>query len=277
MTRSGIFRKQRAGAPADYYAIEAAGLSWLTVAGGPPIPQVVEVGDSWLQLRRLPSAQPTRDAAADFGRRLAVMHRAGAHAYGSPPASVTASTGFIADLVLPYGQWPTFGPFYASTRVGVYLDTVAQRGELDPATGAVFGRLLDALHRDDPRLVGPPEPPSRLHGDLWSGNVLFSAGPSDHDGTTTSSAQAVQGWLIDPAAHGGHRETDLAMLALFGMSHLYDIITGYQQVAPLATGWQQRVALHQVHPLLVHAVLFGGGYLDQARAAARRALTAAGL
>ena len=98
-----------------------------------------------------------------------------------------------------------------------------------------------------PSLAGPPEPPSRIHGDCWSGNVLWSGG---------------RGWLIDPAAQGGHRETDLAMLALFGAPYLDRILAAYSDVAPLAAGWRDRVPLHQLHPLLVHACLFGSGYAE---------------
>jgi fructosamine-3-kinase len=83
-----------------------------------------------------------------------------------------------------------------------------------------------------------------LHGDLWSGNVLWS--------------DPVR--LIDPASHTGHRETDLAMLALFGTPHLDRILAAYQEVYPLSQGWQTRVGLHQLWPLLVHHRLFGGGY-----------------
>jgi fructosamine-3-kinase len=83
-----------------------------------------------------------------------------------------------------------------------------------------------------------------------------------------------RGWLIDPAVHGGHRETDLAMLALFGAPHLDRIIAAYQDVSPLAGGWRDRVPLHQLHPLLVHVCLFGGSYRDSALAAARSALAA---
>ena len=108
-------------------------------------------------------------------------------------------------------------------------------------------------------LAGPPEPPSRIHGDLWSGNVLWSGG---------------RGWLIDPAAHGGHRETDLAMLALFGAPHLDEVMRAYDETAPLADGYRQRVPLHQLHPLLVHVCLFGASYAGQVRAAARAALAA---
>lgn len=116
-------------------------------------------------------------------------------------------------------------------------------------------RLCERL----PELAGPAEPPARLHGDLWSGNVLWAA-----DGDVR---------LIDPAAHGGHRETDLAMLRLFGCPHLEAVLDGYQRVAPLAEGWTERVGVHQLFPLLVHAVLFGRGYAEQALSVARSALT----
>ncbi|WP_222843895.1 fructosamine kinase family protein [Cellulosimicrobium sp. CUA-896] len=105
--------------------------------------------------------------------------------------------------------------------------------------------------------------PARLHGDLWSGNVLWtSAEPAPRD----EPDPGIEGVLIDPAAHGGHREADLAMLALFGAPHLEELLAGYAEQHPLARGWRHRVALHQVYPLAVHAVLFGGSYVPQLRA-----------
>jgi fructosamine-3-kinase len=118
------------------------------------------------------------------------------------------------------------------------------------------GRTVMVKRAAEPGAVRA-EPPARLHGDLWNGNVLWGT-----DGQVR---------LIDPAAHGGHRETDLAMLHLFGCPHLDRVLEGYQQAAPLADGWAGRIALHQLFPLLVHTVLFGGGYAGQAVAAARRA------
>ena len=94
-----------------------------------------------------------------------------------------------------------------------------------------------------------------MHGDLWWGNVLFG-----RDG---------RAWLIDPSVHGGHPEEDLAMLALFG-SVPDRLLRAYTEVHPLQTGWEERAALFQLAPLLVHAVLFGGGYRAQAEAVARR-------
>jgi fructosamine-3-kinase len=105
-----------------------------------------------------------------------------------------------------------------------------------------------------PELAGPAEPPARLHGDLWSGNVLASGGTP---------------YLIDPAAYGGHREVDLAMLALFGTPSPRTR-AAYEEVAPLADGHGERVGLWQLFPLLVHAVLFGGGYAASVERTARR-------
>ena len=253
------FEKRRPGAPARYYLREAEGLRWLgEVSGGAPVPDVLAIGSDSLTLRRITTVTPSATDARRFGAELAWTHHAGALAFGAPPPSDDkAPEGFIADLPLPYGTWDTFGPFYAQSRVTPYLQMLGPAVSCELA--GVFDTLIEKLTYDDPTLTGPAEKPSRLHGDLWSGNVVW--GP-DNAGDT-------RGWLIDPAAHGGHRETDLAMLALFGAPHLPEIMAGYQSVAPLAQGWQRRVALHQIHPLLVHAVLFGGNYLRQAVAAAK--------
>ena len=95
-------------------------------------------------------------------------------------------------------------------------------------------------------LCGPAEPPARLHGDLWGGNLHV-----DDDGAPV---------LIDPAVYGGHREMDLAMMRLFG-GFGPSCFAAYDEVFPLADGWQARVPLHQLAPLVVHAIKFGGGYV----------------
>ncbi len=150
------------------------------------------------------------------------------------------------------GDWASW---YASKRLLPYLRRAADTGTLDAADTAVVEEVVSRISA----LAGPPEPPSRLHGDCWSGNVLWSGG---------------RGWLIDPAAQGGHRETDLAMLALFGAPYLDRILGAYTDVAPLAPGWRDRVPLHQLHPLLVHACLFGAAYRQPVLDAARAALAA---
>jgi fructosamine-3-kinase len=186
-----------------------------------------------------------------------VTHRSGAAHHGCPPEGWSGD-GWIATLALPHVVSPRFSswaPMYAGLRLAPFLRPARDRAAVTADQAARLDRLVDRLATDPGDLAGPDEPASRLHGDLWSGNVLWSP-----EGAV----------LVDPAAHGGHRETDLAMLALFGLSHLDEVLAAYDEEFPLADGWRERVALHQVHPLLVHAALFGGGYGARAvRAAAR--------
>jgi fructosamine-3-kinase len=197
----------------------------------------------------VPTARADRAAAADFGRRLAVLHAAGAPAFGAPPPGGPADAWIGAAPMRnsPAADWPTW---YAADRLLPYLRTARDAGSLDAREAAAVERVAGRVAE----LAGPAEPPARLHGDLWSGNVLWST-----DGA----------WVIDPAAHGGHRETDLAMLALFGCPHLDVVLAAYHEAAPLADGWPERVGLHQLFPLLVHAVLFGAGYGARAAEVAR--------
>ncbi|MFF4759518.1 fructosamine kinase family protein [Streptomyces sp. NPDC001292] len=231
---------------------EAAGLRWLAEARAVRVPAVHGHDHRWLVTDRVPSGRPGPGAAVRFGRDLAALHAAGAPAFGAAPPGGPreAYIGLAPMLNVPGTDWPRW---YAEHRVLPYLRRAVDAGTLRPAEAAVIERVLERL----PELAGPAEPPARLHGDLWNGNVLWGA-----DGEV---------WLIDPAAHGGHRETDLAMLQLFGCPHLDRVLDGYQQVAPLSDGWAGRVGLHQLFPLLVHTVLFGRGYAEQAVAAARGA------
>lgn len=249
-----VFVKRRADAPPGYFAVEAAGLRWLaSVPGGVAVVQPLQVADDRLVMPRLPEVAPGVAAAEELGRRLAVTHAAGAPAFGSGPDG-WAGDGYVGPLPLPLRTGEVWGPWYAEHRLLPYLRRAHDAGALDAGQSATVSRLLDRLVAD-PGLSDPAEAPSRLHGDLWNGNVLWTG-----DGVV----------LVDPAAHGGHRETDLAMLALFGLPHLRRVLDAYTEAAPLAEGWQGRVPLHQLHPLLVHAALFGGGYGAQAAAAAAR-------
>ncbi|WP_202446573.1 MULTISPECIES: fructosamine kinase family protein [Streptomycetaceae] len=232
---------------------EAAGLRWLAATGTVPVPAVRGHDVHWLVIDRVTEGRPDPVAAERLGRRLAALHAAGAPAFGAaPPGGPTdAWIGLAPMRNVPGTDWPGW---YAEHRVLPYLRTAVDHGVLDHREAGTVERLCEHL----PRLAGPAEPPARLHGDLWNGNVLW--GP---DG---------QAALIDPAAHGGHRETDLAMLHLFGCPHLDRILAGYQDTAPLADGWRDRIGVHQLFPLLVHAVLFGRGYARQAVTAAEEAL-----
>jgi fructosamine-3-kinase len=234
---------------------EVTGLRWLAEPGAVPLPAVVGHDDEWLVMELVEPGAPTVSAAETFGRGLAQLHAAGTEAFGAAPPDGPADAwiGLAPMRNEPAPSWPSW---YATHRVEPYLRDAVDQGTLVGADA----RAVESVCERIGELAGPAEPSARLHGDLWSGNVRWAA-----DGRV---------WLIDPAAHGGHRETDLAMLRLFGCSLLDRILAAYHEAAPLADGWRERVGLHQLFPLLVHTVLFGGGYAGQAAAAARSALRA---
>jgi fructosamine-3-kinase len=239
------FMKTLTNAPAGFFAAEAEGLQWLAEAHGVQVPEVLAVEEDCLILAWVEPGKMTTEAASDFGRALAATHAAEVPAYGFE------HDGFIGRLPLPNKTAPTWAEFYATKRLLPYLKLARDRGAISPegadAVEVVVGKLADLV---------PEEGPRRLHGDLWNGNVIWT-----HDGGCC---------VIDPAAHGGHRETDLAMLALFGLAHLPRVLQAYEEVSPLADGWSDRIGVHQLHPLLVHACLFGGGYGARAAEVASR-------
>ncbi len=242
--------KRRADAPPDFFTAEARGLQWLTEAmphGGPNVPRVLTVERDEIHLEHIDLARWSPEADESFGRALAAMHRMGASTFGAP------ANGYIGPLPLDNGESDDWPSFYMTRRVEPYVRQAVDRGSLPRDAMRAFDEVAWQINE----ISGPPEPPSRIHGDLWRGNVLASP-----DGRT---------WVIDPAAHGGHRETDLAMMRLFGGfgSRCY---AAYDEAFPLATGHEHRVALHQLHPLLVHAVLFGASYGADALRAARRSV-----
>jgi fructosamine-3-kinase len=217
----------------DPAPLEAAGLRWLAEAGA-RVPAILVDEPGRLVLQTIPRGRLTPAGEEDLGRMLATVHRAGADRFGTLPAPGRFFVG-RCELDSPVGD--DWNVYYLEHR----CLPLARRLGLEQDVAAV-------------RVDAPVEPVARLHGDLWSGNVL-----ADRDG---------KAWLIDPAAYGGHREVDLAMLDLFG-SIPARTAAAYHELYPLADGWRGRIRLWQLFPLLVHAVLFGGGYVGEALAAAR--------
>ena len=232
-----VFAKTHASAPPNHFSTEAAGLAWIGVVPDLGVPNVFAVSDAppFLVLEWIEEGGPVADTEVSLGRGLAALHRAAAPGFGREDRRSTGSRG------LPNEPCDTWAEFYASQRL-LPLARLARDGQALPDRAvqhleAVAGRLLE--------LGGEPEPPARLHGDLWAGNRLVGS-----DG---------RNWLIDPAAHAGHREFDLAMMGLFG-GFGPECFAAYEEAFPLGAGWRDRVALHQLAPLVGHAIKFGGSY-----------------
>jgi fructosamine-3-kinase len=242
-----VFAKTHPDAPPGFFATEAAGLAWLREADAAPSPEVLGVSDapSLLILEWIECGDSGRDTEAQFGRALAALHATGAPSFGREDRRTTGSRG------LPNEPCEDWVEFYATKR----LLPLARLAHNERALPRAAIRDLEAVATRLAELGGPAEPPARLHGDLWAGNRLVDTGGVS--------------WLIDPAAHGGHREFDLAMMRLFG-GFGEACFAAYAEAAPLADGWEARVPLHQLAPLTVHAIKFGGGYV----AATQQALNA---
>lgn len=244
-----VFVKTSADAPTDMFRKEALGLEFLRRTGAIRIPTVLGVSESppflALELVRRCAATPSYDET--FGRALATMHAHRAPSFGLDHDNYI---GRLPQPNAPTADWPSF---YAERRL---LPQIEKASSL---LGKEVRRTLDRVVERLPSLVGPSEPPSCLHGDLWSGNVL-----SDEHGHPV---------LIDPAVYGGHREVDLAMLRLFG-SPGEVFFAAYDEVLPRAPGHEAREPLYQLYPLLVHVNLFGRGYVGRLEDAAQAALGA---
>jgi fructosamine-3-kinase len=255
------FVKTRADAAPGEYAAEAAALRWLAEPGGVRTPGVLDVGDGYLALEWIERGSLDAAGAEELGRGLARTHLAGAPCFGSaaPPgdgdggfgSAAPSGDGGFGSLRLSNERTADWPAFYAERRLRPLARIARERGALSRGGGEAVERVCERL----PDLCGPAEPPARLHGDLWSGNVMADA--------------RGRAWLIDPSTYGGHREVDLAMLRQFGAPS-ERVFTAYEETAPLADGWRERVELYQLLPLLVHAVLFGGSYGAAAERAALR-------
>ncbi len=233
-----VFAKTHPSAPPGFFTTEAASLSWLREPAAVLVPEVLAVSDEppLLVLDWIEEGRPGASTDADFGGALAALHASGASTFGREDRRTTGSRGLPNE---PCEDWATF---YATQRI-------VPLARLAGAADALPSSALDGLERLDAARLrevgGSPESPARLHGDLWAGNRLVDSGG--------------RSWLIDPASHGGHREFDLAMMRLFG-GFGQECFAAYARVLPLAEGWEHRVSLHQIAPLVVHAIKFGGGY-----------------
>ncbi len=240
-----VFAKTHADPPPHFFETEAAGLTWLAEASAMAVASVIAVEPGLLVLEWIDEGRTRPGTDAEFGRSLARMHRSGAPSFGRGDRMTTGSRR------LPNEPCDSWAEFYATNRLIPLAGLASDEGALSVSAirrlESIAGRL-DGVGASD-------EAAARLHGDLWAGNRLVDTG-----GTNV---------VIDPAAHGGHREFDLAMMALFG-GFSDACFAAYDDEWPLAAGWRERTPLHQLAPLVVHAIKFGGSYA----AATERALSA---
>ena len=238
---------------------EAAGLEELAAARAIRVPRVLAVDDGALVLERIESAPPCRGFFGIFGRRFAKLHECRGRACGftadnaigstpQPNAPLEADWAALPDRPGDGADWPDF---YVERRLRFQAELAARNGH-----GDALRRLLDRAEPSVRELMeAAPEPPSLLHGDLWSGNFI-----TDEHGEPC---------LIDPAVYYGHREADLAMTRLFG-GFAPAFYAAYDEALPLAPGHEERLPLYQLYHLLNHLNLFGGGYYAQSERILRR-------
>jgi fructosamine-3-kinase len=252
-----LVKASRRPAPGMFRA-EASGLQWLA-AGGLPTPAVLAVSEQALALEWLEAESPSKAAAQEFGAALAGLHSRPVAAFGESPTAADGQqppNGWLGAVPISYGEWSDWPRFYTRARLLPTAELAHQVGGLSQQGLDQVSHLCDLLAAGSID-TGTEQPPVRIHGDLWAGNLLWR-----------DSKVAV----IDPAAHGGHPETDLGMLLLFPPTHLDDILASYRDTRHLDNSWEQRVPLHQLLPLLIHAVMFGSGYGHQVERAVRQVL-----
>ncbi|HEX4352459.1 MAG TPA: fructosamine kinase family protein [Polyangiales bacterium] len=233
-----LFVKTHASPPRGMYDAEAHGLAWLAEARALRVPKVIFADDACLVMEAIETGRPARDFDETLGVGLAKLHRFGAASFG------LERSNYIALLPQDNAARPTWARFYAEQRIGAQTSLARSKQRIDAALARRLERLADTLESR----LGPEEPPARLHGDLWGGNLLC-----DSNGAPC---------LIDPAVYAGHREIDLAMMRLFG-GFGERVFAAYEAAFPLAPDHAERVALYQLYPLLVHVNLFGGSYVSQ--------------
>lgn len=220
---------------------EALGLKLLASTNSLAVPEIISLGETgkyaWLLLGFIESHPAGRNFWHAFGTGLSALHRNTNENFGLD------HDNYIGSLVQKNNPNPDFCNFFILNRIEPQLATARNKGAFGPGAIRCFNSLFNNLHN-----LIPPEKPALLHGDLWSGNFMVNAEGSP--------------CLIDPAVYFGHREADIAMTQLFG-GFSPEFYALYNQAWPMEKGWQNRMDIFNLYPLLVHVNLFGGGYVQQ--------------
>lgn len=273
----------------DFLDLEYAGLKWLSPAmesGGAVVCQPVGISPGKMKLIKISETGTNAVAAHEFGRALALTHAQGAPGFGCAPSGYSGRLvlGRFFQKLQPANsdEKIKFSPWFATERLACFLPKISENyseiGEKIKIIEKVIKRVNDNEFGDkQPSLIKTVA--ARIHGDLWNGNLLWAKRetlewicPQAGLGPSMSSLNPSQitGVLIDPMSQGGHGESDLAQLGVFGQSFLTNIYQGYNEVSALSPGWQERRFIFELHMFLLHAALFGGSYLNQAFAIAKK-------
>jgi protein-ribulosamine 3-kinase len=233
-----------AAAYPNMFKAEAAGLQLLRDANALPVPFVHFHGEekdySFLLMEWIDGDRQKKNFWEDFGRSVAKLHNVSDASFGLDHGNYIGS---LAQSNTKHADWKSF---FMEERIQPQLKLAMEKNLVDSGTVKQFEKLFDRFDN-----LIPEEKPSLLHGDLWNGNFLVS-----ENGKPT---------LIDPAVYFGHREMDLAMTKLFG-GFDPEFYHAYEEAYPLQKGFEKRVDIHNLYPLLVHVNLFGGSYMQQVKA-----------
>ena len=222
---------------------EATGLKLLRKTNVFKILNIIAVGEvenvSYLILEWVESIHPEPNFWQNFGQQLALLHKNTNDSFG------LNEDNYIGSLPQSNQQYNTWVDFFIHERLQAQIKMAVDAGKMDNQTLTQFENLYKELPN-----IFPEEPPALLHGDLWNGNYMVG-----------NKGEPV---IIDPAVYFGHREMDIAMTKLFGgfSSEMYH---SYNEGYPLQQGWENRVDICNLYPLLVHVNLFCGGYLQQVK------------
>ncbi len=234
-----FFLKWNAYAPSDMFEKEALGLELLASAETElQIPEVIGFGDTFLLLEYIEESNTGN--SFEFGVQLAKLHRKSNELFG------LENTNYIGKLPQSNKYHADWLEFFMRERLEPQVKMAIESGKLSKNHLTIFDRVMNYTY-----VVFPDEPPALLHGDLWAGNYMFTT-----DGKVS---------IYDPAVYFGHREMDIAMTKLFG-GFSQDFYNGYNEEYPLAKGYEERLKLCNLYPVLVHANLFGAGYISKADA-----------
>ena len=233
---------------AHNFEVEGLGLIMLAKTKTLRVPQVIGRGitdsHSWLVLEYIEPGSQSANYWPDFGRKLAMLHQNSSETFG---LDYDNYIGALPQRNHKHSDWVQF---FIQERIQPMLNMAISKRAFRPDVTHSFDKLYQRLPD-----IFPKEPPALLHGDLWGGNIV-----------TNKNGQAT---IIDPAVYYGHREMELAFMTLFDRQPqtFYD---AYEEVAPLSQGWQDRLDIYNLYPLLVHVNLFGGGYVGSVRQILKR-------